>query len=408
MDNGKLGGERVITIKTALDMNVQRRTESVIETMLRQYGNEYDADQGAAVVMDIDGGVRAIVGGRDYGASQFNRATDGMRQPGSAFKPYVYAAALIDQKVQRNSTVVDRGICIGNWCPQNYNRSFAGAMPLTAAVARSINSIPVTMTVQMGQEQHPTHVGRAARAGRDKVVKLMRDMSVTSDLKDTPSMPIGSVELSVLEMAAAYSSFPNGGRRAEAYAAVEAFNSRGELIFRRDRDIQAARQIMPRQVAEDMNFLLSKVPEEGTGRRAALPGVRSAGKTGTTSAYRDAWYVGYTGNFTAAIWFGNDDFSPMSDMTGGTLPAMAWNEIMSYTHQGVELKPILGLQPLDAPVRPSTPVSQNRPNGFEILTPAKPSVLSKRSHEAISAINGQFKAVTQERASVSGPRAGLN
>jgi penicillin-binding protein 1A len=408
LDNGKLGGERVVTIKTALDMNVQRRTESVIETMLRQHGNDYDADQGAAVVMDIDGAVRAIVGGRDYGASQFNRATDGMRQPGSAFKPYVYAAALMDQKVQRNSTVVDRGICIGNWCPQNYNRSFAGAMPLTAAVARSINSIPVAMTVTMGQELHPTHVGRAAKVGRDKVVKLMRDMSVTSDLKDTPSMPIGSVELSVLEMAAAYSSFPNGGRRAEAYAAVEAFNSRGELIFRRDRDMQTARQIMPRQVADDMNFLLSKVPEEGTGRRAALPGIRSAGKTGTTSAYRDAWYVGYTGNFTAAIWFGNDDFSPMTDMTGGTLPAMAWNEIMSYTHQGVDIKPIAGLSPIEAPARPAAPVAQNRQNGFEILNPTKPSVLTKRGNEVLSTINGQFKAASPERAGGTGPGAGVS
>jgi penicillin-binding protein 1A len=403
LDNGKLRGERVVTIKTALDMNIQRRSESVIETMLRQYGNDYDADQGAAVVMDIDGAVRAIVGGRDYGASQFNRATDGMRQPGSAFKPYVYAAALMDQKIQRNSTVVDRGICIGNWCPQNYNRSFAGAMPLTAAVARSINSIPVSLTVTMGQEQHPTHVGRAARAGRDKVVKLMRDMGVTADLKDTPSMPIGSVELSVLEMAAAYSSFPNAGRRAEAYAAVEIFSSRGELIYRRDRDGPTPRQIMPRQVADDMNFLLSKVPEEGTGRRAALPGIRSAGKTGTTSA----WYVGYTGNFTAAIWFGNDDFSPMADMTGGTLPAMAWNEIMSYTHQGVDIKPISGLQPSEVPTRPAAPVAQ-RPGGFEILEPAKPSVLSRRGNEALSAISGQFRSSAPQRAGGAGPRADLS
>jgi penicillin-binding protein 1A len=407
MDNGKLGGERVVTIKTALDMNLQRRSESVIETMLRQHGGENDSDQGAAVVMDVDGAVRAIVGGRDYGTSQYNRATDGMRQPGSAFKPYVYAAALMDQKLNRNSTVVDRGICIGNWCPQNYNRSFAGAMPLTSAVARSTNSIPVALTVTMGQEQHPTHVGRAARAGRDKVIKLMREMSVTADMKDTPSMPIGSVEMSVLEMAAAYSSFPNGGKRAEAYAAVEIFNSRGELIFKRDRDMPTARQIMPKQVADDMNYLLSKVPEEGTGRRAALPGIRSAGKTGTTSAYRDAWYVGYTGNYTTAIWFGNDDFSPTADMTGGTLPAMAWNEIMSYAHQGVDIKPIPGIAPLDGPTRPNTPVAANRSNGFAILNPAKPSVLTKRGNEVLSTINDQFKSVSPERAGGTGPRAGF-
>ena len=397
LDAGKLGDDRVVTIKTSLDMNIQRRTESVIETMLRQHGNDYDAEQGGAVVMDIDGAMRAIVGGRDYGASQFNRATDALRQPGSAFKPYVYAAALMANKITRTSTVVDRPVCIGNWCPQNYNRSFAGAMPITSAVARSINSIPVALTVSIGQDDHPNHLFRAARAGRDKVVKLLRDMGVASEMKDTPSMPIGSVELTVIEMAAAYSSFPNGGLRSEPYAALEVRNSRGELIYSRDRNGPQARQIFSKKVAEDMNFLLSKVPEEGTGKRAALAGIRSAGKTGTTSAYRDAWYVGYTGNMTAAIWFGNDDFTSMADMTGGTLPAMAWHEIMSYAHQGLELKPMPGLAPLDSPSGAIATVTQNRPAGFEILTPIKPAVLSRRGSEALLAIKDQFKSTQSRR-----------
>ncbi|MGL4635855.1 MAG: transglycosylase domain-containing protein, partial [Beijerinckiaceae bacterium] len=401
----KLGSERVVTIKTALDMNLQRRSESVIETMLRQNGPDYEAEQGAAVVMDVDGAVRAIVGGRDYGASQFNRATDAMRQPGSAFKPYVYAAALMSGKLQRNNTVSDRSICLGNWCPQNYNRSFAGAMPLTSAVARSINTIPVSLTVTMGQDQYPTHTFRAARAGRDQVVKLLREMSVTSELKDTPSMPIGSVEMTVLEMASAYSSFPNAGKRSEAYAAVEIQNSRGEVIYRRDRNGPVAKQIMSRQVAEDMNFLLSKVPEEGTGRRAALPGIRSAGKTGTTTAYRDAWYVGYTGNLTAAIWFGNDDYSSTADMTGGTMPAMAWNEIMSYAHTGMTIQNMPGVPAMDAPAPSKTPAVQNRAPGFEILTPARPATLSRKTADVLSTLDSEFTVNKSRRAAENNQRA---
>jgi penicillin-binding protein 1A len=401
-DAGKFGEDRVLTIKTALDIDIQRRAESVIDTMLRQHGNDYDADQGAAVVMDVDGAVRSIVGGRDYGTSQFNRATDGLRQPGSAFKPFVYGAALNLGRLNRNSNVVDRGVCIGNWCPQNYNRSFAGSMPLTAAVARSINSIPVALTITMGQDRHPTHVGRAARLGRDRVVGFMRDMGITTEMKDTPSMPIGSVEISVLDMAAGYSAFANAGRKSAPYAIMEAYNSRGELVYRRDRDGPRAEQIMSRQVAEDMNWLLSKVPEEGTGRRAALPGIRSAGKTGTTSAYRDAWYVGYTGNLTTAVWFGNDDFSPMADMTGGTLPAMAWHEIMTYAHQGQELRAIPGVLPMDATTPAKTPAAvANRAPGFEIVTPTRPQQLSRKASQTLQNIDGQMRSLRDRRAGQS-------
>ncbi|MGL5116338.1 MAG: transglycosylase domain-containing protein [Beijerinckiaceae bacterium] len=397
MEQNKLGDDRVITVKTSLDMNLQRRAEAVIETMLRQHGDEYEADQGAAVVMDSDGAVRAIVGGRDYGVSQYNRATDALRQPGSAFKPFVYASALAAGKISRNSNVVDRSICLGNWCPQNYNRSFAGAMPLTSAVARSINTIPVAMTVAIGHDQHPNHTFRAARAGRDKVVRLLRDSGVAAPLKDTPSMPIGSVEMSVMEMAMSYSVFPNLGRKAEGYAALEIHNSRGEMIYRRDRDGPKTVQVVSRQVAEDMNYLLSKVPEEGTGRRAALPGIRSAGKTGTTSAYRDAWYVGYTGNLTTAVWFGNDDNTSTSDMTGGSLPAMAWKEIMTYAHANAEIAPLAGLTPADKVAPPVAGAASTAAGAFAVVSPARPAQLSRRAAEAIGAIDAQFRGAEARR-----------
>ncbi|MGL4241014.1 MAG: transglycosylase domain-containing protein [Beijerinckiaceae bacterium] len=398
MDQGKFGDERVVTIKTALDLNMQRRSESAVETILRQHGNDYDVESGAAVLMDVDGAMRAMVGGRDYGQSQFNRAADAQRAPGSSFKPFVYAAALESGKFNRNSTIVDRGVCIGNWCPQNYGRSFAGSMPLTTAVAKSINTTPVLMTLAIGRDQFPTHDGRAARAGRDKIVGLLRRMGVQSPLTDTPSMSIGSVEMTVVEMAQGYATFARHGLKVEPYAAVEARNGRGDVIYRRERDGPPLKQIVPKQVAEDMNFLLSKVPEEGTGRRAALPGIRTAGKTGTTDSYRNAWYVGYSGNFVAAVWFGNDDYSPTSNMTGGSLPAMTWHEIMSYAHQGVEMKSVPGLAPLDKPAQPSTPVAQNRPAGFEILNPAPASRLTRRGADALTALDEQLKAQPSRRA----------
>jgi penicillin-binding protein 1A len=403
MDAGKLGNDRVITVKTTLDLNLQRRSESALETLIRQHGDDYDVESGALVVMDVDGAMRAMVGGRDYGASQFNRAADAQRAPGSSFKPFVYAAALEAGKVNRNSTVVDSSVCIGNWCPQNYGRSFGGAQPVTAAVARSTNTIPVKLSIALGQDKHPNHVGRAAREGRDTIVRLLRRMGVTSPLTDTPSMPIGSVEMTVVEMAQGYAAFPNAGKRVDPYAAIEIHNSRGELIYRHDRDGPRPAQVLSQQVAADMNFLLSKVPEEGTGKRAALPGIRSAGKTGTTDAYRNAWYVGYTGNMVAAVWLGNDDYSPTNNMTGGSLPAMVWHEVMSYAHQGLEIKPIHGLTPLE-PAPGAAPVAQNRPTGFEILSPTRPSVLSKRGTEILGAIDDQFRAVQTRRAGDSQQR----
>jgi penicillin-binding protein 1A len=397
-EQGKFGSDRVVTIKTTLDVNLQRRSESSIETILRQHGEEYEVESGALVLMDVDGAMRAMVGGRDYGASQFNRATDAQRAPGSSFKPFVYAAAFEAGKFNRASTVVDRGICIGNWCPQNYGRSFSGAMPITTAMARSINTVPVQFSIALGQDKHPNHVGRAAREGRDQVVRLLRKMGVTSPLTDTTSMPLGSVEMTVVEMAQSFAAFPNGGKRVDPYAALEVRNSRGDIIYRHDRDAARPQQILPAQVASDINFLLSKVPEEGTARRAALPGIRSAGKTGTTDSYRNAWYVGYTGNLVSAVWLGNDDYSPTNEMTGGSLPAMVWREVMTYAHQGLDLKPIPGLAPMDPVVAPPVVAQQNRSTGFDILSPVRPTVLSRKGVEVLGAIDDQFKSVQGQRA----------
>ncbi len=400
-DDGKIGADRVLTVKTPHDPAIQDRADEAIESILRQHGPGYRAKQAATVVMDPDGAVRAIVGGRDYGASQFNRATASLRQPGSSFKPFVYAAALAAGLYKPNTVVTDRPVCIGNWCPNNYGRSYAGSMPLTVALAKSINTIPVQMSIAIGKATGETHEARAARIGRMKIVETSRAMGLNSPLTDTVSLPIGAAEVTVIDMAAGYSVFANGGKRAKPYAAIEIHNSQGEPIYRHDRDEPAPRQVLSTQVAQDMNFMLAKVPTEGTGRRAALDGVVTAGKTGTTNGYKDAWYVGYSGNLVGAVWFGNDDSSETANMTGGSLPAMTWKEIMQFAHQGLELKPIPGVAPPDPK---AATIARASPPANAIAPAAGPGAghMPRQSFEVLSAVGAMFKAI--EPARTAGPR----
>jgi len=335
--------ERAFVVRTALDTGLQHKAEEAIENSLRQYGRDYHVKQAATVVADLDGGVRAIVGGRDYGASQFNRATDAMRQPGSSFKPYVYSTALM-HGMTPTTTVIDGPICVGNWCPHNYGGGYSGAQPMWSALKNSINTVAVWLTRKIGNGSD--------KAGRARVVETARKMGIVTPLPDTPSLPIGADEVNVLEHTVAYATFPNLGRAVTPHTILEVRTGVGETIWRWDRDGKKPTQAIPPKVATDMIFMMNKVVEEGTARRAILNGVKAAGKTGTTNAYRDAWFVGYTGNFVCGVWFGNDDYSPLNRMTGGSLPAMTWHEIMEYAHQGVELKNLPGLPPNPAPTAP--------------------------------------------------------
>jgi penicillin-binding protein 1A len=388
----KLGQDRVLIVKTPLDTNLQRHAEQTLEDMLRQHGRQYKAGQGAMVVMDVDGAVRSIVGGRDYGQSQFNRATDALRQPGSSFKPFVYAAAMTtNPKLRPNSVVVDQPICLGNWCPQNYGRSFSGSMPLVSALARSINSIPVRMSLEIGKGN--------AKAGRAVIIDTAKRMGLVHPLSDSSSLPIGAAEVTVMDMTASYAVFANGGRRAHPYAAWEVRNSSGEIIYRHDRAVQP-KQVLETRVVNDMNFMLNKVVEEGTGKRAILEGIKAAGKTGTTNAYRDAWFVGYTGNLVAAVWYGNDDHSTMNDMTGGTLPAMTWKEVMAVAHQNLEIRPMPGLEPES----PGRVASSNRPAADQAQSASQAylaGTLSRRSFEVLGGIGSLFQSAGQSTSTVS-------
>src|SRR5262249_20403001 len=220
-----------------------------------------------------------------------------------------------------------------------------GPQPLWNALKNSINTVAVKLSIAIGGSAGP-------RAGRAKIIETARKMGIVTPLPDTPSLPIGADEVNVLEHAVAYATFPNQGMAVTPHAVLEVRTGAGETIWRWDRDGKKPTQALPPKVATDMIFMMNKVVEEGTARRAMLNGIKAAGKTGTTNAYRDAWFVGYTGNFVCGVWFGTDDYSPLTGMTGGWLPAMTWHEIMESAHQGVELKNLPGLPPTPAPPAP--------------------------------------------------------
>jgi len=369
--------DRVFVARLAIDVNLQNNAERAVEDSLRQYGREYHARQAAAVLMETDGAVRAIVGGRDYGESQFNRATDALRQPGSSFKPYVYAAALASGGFKPTSVVVDSPVCIGNWCPKNYSGGFSGSMTLTQALVRSINVIPVKLSIALGNGN--------PKAGRVKIRDLARKAGLRSPLVDTPSMPIGANEVTVLDHTGGYAIFVNEGKSATPHAILEVRSGAGELIWRFDRDGKKPVQVISPQVARDMATIMNKVVEEGTGKRAMLDGIKSGGKTGTTNSYRDAWFVGFTGNYIGGVWFGNDDYSSTNRMTGGSLPAQTWHAIMAYAHQGVELKPYPGTAPTTTPVAAAraapTVAAAPSKTGGEVAQ--RPALLTRRGADIL-------------------------
>ncbi|SNZ07113.1 transglycosylase domain-containing protein [Cohaesibacter gelatinilyticus] len=355
---------RVLTVKTTIDVNLQKQTEQAVESNLRQYGKQKRVNEAAAVLMEPTGAVVAIVGGRDYGKSQFNRATDAKRQPGSSFKPFVYTTAMMNG-YKPGSVLQDAPITIGNWSPKNYGRSYAGPVTLTNALRRSINTIPVRLAQAMG---------------RDKIVETAYKMGVKSELLITRSLPLGAAEVTVMDMATGYSVFASGGKKVDAHAILQIVNSKGKVIYDR-RKLDPPEQIIPQKAIANMNKMMVTVVEAGTGRRAALPGIRAAGKTGTTSAYKDAWFVGYTGNYTAAVWYGNDSSRATNRLTGGNLPAMTWNAIMTAAHDRVDIKPIPFLSPL-----PGQPVNVQVAQGGRIKDLKAKRGLQRLSPQTVEAL----------------------
>ncbi|MBV8777865.1 MAG: PBP1A family penicillin-binding protein [Alphaproteobacteria bacterium] len=331
-------GDRDLTVRTTLDPRMQAAAESVIADTLARHGLQDVVSQGALVAMTPDGAVRAMVGGRDYNESQFNRATQAQRQPGSAFKPFVYLAG-IEAGLRPGDRFVDGPIQIGNWRPHNYTNKYLGEISVAEALAESVN----TVAVQVAQ-----------RAGILQVIAAANRLGITSDLARDASIALGTNEVNLLELVSAYAPFANGGNGVLAYGISEIRDSSGAVVYRRAGS--GPGQVVPPDEVGVMNQLLSGVIAHGTGKAAALPRP-AAGKTGTTQEYRDAWFIGYTADLVAGVWFGNDDNTPMNKVTGGSLPAPAWKAFMLAATQGMPIRP-LPTEPVEAAPVPQRGLGQ--------------------------------------------------
>ncbi len=310
--------------KTTLDPSLQSAADDSVHSHLRQYGKDYKANQAAMVVIENGGQVRAIVGGKDYGVSQYNRATSARRQPGSTFKPFVYAYAM-QRGYKPSSKYSARSITIRGWTPKNYGGRSFGTVNLTTALVKSINTVPVRL---------------ASELGRPAIVELAGRMGIDSPLTAEPAMPLGTNEMTVIEQATGYGVFMSGGMSTNRHTITQITDAAGETLFDFTKDGPKPVEVLSKKTTKSMNLMLSQVPEWGTGRRAKLAGIKTAGKTGTTQAYRDAWFVGYTGNYVAAVWYGNDNYGPTNRLTGGRLPAMTWKKFMTYAHKNIDLRPL--------------------------------------------------------------------
>ncbi|HWK39950.1 MAG TPA: PBP1A family penicillin-binding protein [Hyphomicrobium sp.] len=299
-----------LIVETTLDPALQASTSKIVEQMIDARGAELHASEAAVVVMERDGALRALVGGRSYSDTQFNRAVKAMRQPGSAFKPFVYLAAL-EAGYTPDTLVNDIPVKIGNWTPRNDNGEYLGEMPLRMALAKSVNSVAARLTAEVGPV---------------RVAKLAKRLGIRARLAKDATLALGTSEVSLLELTGAYNVIANGGQAAEPYVIRQVRNLNGKVLFARNAPAPA--QLVAPAHTLAMHDMLSTALRDGTGRRAALPSETAAGKTGTSQGFRDAWFVGYGAHLTAGVWTGNDDGSAMNHVVGGTLPAEIWRQVM--------------------------------------------------------------------------------
>lgn len=306
-----------IVVTTTLDRRLQEVGEKSIAEELDKKGEKFGVSQGALVALDPNGAIRALVGGRNYAESQFDRAVSAKRQPGSAFKPFVYLAGL-EHGLTPDTVREDGPINVKGWQPENYSREYFGPVTLTKALALSLN----TVAVRVGLE-----------AGPKAVVKIAHRLGVASELQPNASIALGTSEVTPLELVTAYAPFANGGVGVQPHIIVKVRTAGGKQIYAR-RGSSNGRVIEPQYVAM-MNTMMEETLSTGTARKAELPGWRAAGKTGTSQDFRDAWFVGYTPHLVAGVWLGNDDNSPTKKVSGGNLPVEVWSRFMKAAHQGV-------------------------------------------------------------------------
>lgn len=315
-----------IVVETSIDPKLQSVAEAAIIDELAAKSVKFNVSQGALVAMTPDGAVRAMVGGRNYADSQYNRAVTAKRQPGSAFKPFVYLTA-IEAGLTPESIRQDAPIDIKGWKPENYGHEYFGAVTLTQALAMSLNTVAVRLGIEVGPQN---------------VVRTAHRLGISSKLETNASIALGTSEVSLTELVGAYVPFANGGLGVSPHVVTKIRTTEGKVLYARLPD-QLGQVIEPRHVAM-MNTMMQETLLSGTARKAELPGWMAAGKTGTSQDFRDAWFIGYTANLVTGVWLGNDDNSPTRKATGGGLPVEVWTRFMRAAHQGVPVASLPGSQ----------------------------------------------------------------
>jgi penicillin-binding protein 1A len=309
--------DRDITVETTIDPKLQSVAEASIIDELAAKSVKFNVSQGALVAMTPDGAVRAMVGGRNYAESQYNRAVTAKRQPGSAFKPFVYLTA-IEAGLTPETIRQDAPLDVKGWKPENYSHEYFGAVTLTQALAMSLNTVAVRLGLEVGAKN---------------VVRTAHRLGIASKLDANASIALGTSEVSVIELVGAYAPFANGGLGVSPHVVTKIRTSEGKVLYNRPAD-QLGQVIEPRHVAA-MNTMMRETLISGTAHKAEIPGWTAAGKTGTSQDFRDAWFIGYTANLVTGVWLGNDDNSPTRKATGGGLPVEVWSRFMKAAHQGV-------------------------------------------------------------------------
>jgi len=313
-----------IIVQTTIDAALQASAEKALNDELAQKGDKNGVTQGALIAMTPDGAVRALVGGRDYAESQFNRAVAAKRQPGSAFKPFVYLTAL-EHGLTPDTVREDRPINVKGWQPENYSHEYFGSVTLTRALAQSLNTVSVRLTLEVTPMA---------------VIRTAYRLGIASKLEPNASIALGTSEVSVLELVSAYAPFANGGYALVPRVIDKITLTNGKLLYARN--IQRIGRIIDARYVSMMNAMMAETLTIGTAQRASLPGWPAAGKTGTSQDFRDAWFIGYTAHLVTGVWLGNDDGTPTKHVTGGSLPVEIWSRVMRGAHQGVPVASLPG------------------------------------------------------------------
>jgi penicillin-binding protein 1A len=364
-----------LVVETTLDLPLQASAEKSLQDGVAA-AKAQGVQQGALVSLDGEGRVRAYVGGTSYLQSQFDRVTMARRQAGSSFKPFVYLTAMEAGRTP-DTPVVDEPVTIGAWSPRNYTNKYLGPITLQVALKESINTVAARL---------------ASEVGTSNVAATAHRLGISSPIQLDPSMALGAVEVSPLEMAQAYAAFSNGGYLAKGYGIERIRTANGRVLYQHTLGAAAPsqtdasgqlvstdgrRQVIGQPALAYMNEMMRQVLVSGTGMRAHVPGYDEAGKTGTTSDYRDAWFIGYTGGFVTAVWVGRDDNTPMHKVTGGAAPAGIWRDFMAQTLPRLQATPIPGSElPTALPAQQQDPIGDVLSGQMPPAKPAEPAIVT--------------------------------